>query len=112
MVIQEVVVFKKLFSVDIIVFTLSSNCKYPYFFVFFDFAKVVAVIHSSMVSVSTLEEYLQPYIAYKQCIWQVYFRLLAIFNGALAAILWYCHYFTGALEAIHSVKGIVFILQQ
>ena len=27
-------------------------------------------------------------------------------------LLWYCHYFTGALEAIHYVKGIVFISQR
>ena len=26
-------------------------------------------------------------------------------------LLWYCHYFTGALEAIHYVKGTVFISQ-
>ena len=26
-------------------------------------------------------------------------------------LLWYCHYLTGALEAIHYVKGTVFILQ-
>ena len=33
-------------------------------------------------------------------------------NSSHLFLLWYCHYFTGALEAIHYVKGTVFIWQQ
>ena len=32
-------------------------------------------------------------------------------NSSHPFLLWYCHYFTGALEAIHYVKGTVFISQ-
>ena len=36
-----------------------------------------------------------------------------ILTTSIPAIhLWYCHYFTGALEAIHYVKCTVFISQQ
>ena len=32
-------------------------------------------------------------------------------NSSHRFLLWYCHYFKGALEAIHYVKGTVFISQ-
>ena len=55
--------------------------------VFLYFTKLVAVIHCIDYTVFILEQHLQPWIVYTQCIWQIFLlKAYCNFKGAHAAI--------------------------
>ena len=69
---SEVVIPKKHFFY--VVYYVKSRREQFFFqsIVFLHFKKVVAAIHPLMDTIFILEEHLQPWINYIQCIWQIF----------------------------------------
>ena len=81
----EVVVPKKHFFVSLM--CLIAGNSFFQSIVFLYFTKIVTAIHFLMDTVFIIEEHLQPWINYIQCIWQIsLFKAYYYFERALAVI--------------------------